>query len=183
MLCCSASRRTSAFRLWHGGVKSFLASTISQKTSCRITPASCLPNLHPASSPKIGGRQIDNASTISRRSGIPYGGIGTFHEARSVKGECRLSIHLSFPCFFWLPGSERLGIRSRLSRTHLSSGRRTALSRLQTPIPLAVRVRRSAWRDPSMCRRFFSPGTRSVTRHPAPVPAASDRSGFTASWR
>ena len=65
-----------------------------------------------------------------------------------------LSIHISFPCFFWLPGSERLSIRSRLSRTHLSSGRRTASSRLQTPIPLAVRVRRSAWRDPSLFRRF-----------------------------
>ena len=38
---------------------------------------SCLPNLHPASSPKVGRRQIGNASTISRRSGIPYGGIGT----------------------------------------------------------------------------------------------------------
>ena len=77
-----------------------------------------------------------------------------FHEACSVKYEFLLSGHVCSPGISWLPGSERLSIRSRLSRTHLSSGRRTASSRLQTPIPLAVRVRRSAWRDPSMFRRL-----------------------------
>ena len=68
--------------------------------------------------------------------------------------EFRLLDHVCSPGLSWLPGSEHLSIRSRLSRTHLSSGRRTASSRLQTLIPLAVRVRRSAWRDPSMFRRF-----------------------------
>ena len=42
------------------------------------------PNLHPESSRKIWSRQKGNASNISTRSGIPYGGIGTFCQSRST---------------------------------------------------------------------------------------------------
>ncbi len=47
------------------------------------------------------------------------------HERRVLQ-EPRPSIHPCSSVHFRLPGSERLGIRSRLSRTRLSSGRRAA---------------------------------------------------------
>ena len=113
--------------------------------------------------------------TVTSGTLSPYVTLRTFHEARSVKGECLPvnSYQLSLLFLVARLGTSQHSVAIVAHPPFIRSP--YGLKPFANPNPACCAGATFRVAGPFFVSAFLSPGTVPVTRHPAPVPAASDR--------